>query len=153
MGDTQVNVFIGATTPLTIKQVEGVGTVLVRKDDEPGTALFLANDKPGKAGALAVLARLTAAVEALPDDTHAGQGVLPTEPEMLTPWGGRHAKSDLCDAFKCTPVGAPLGAPVWRTLTFGDLRAGDVVRRGRGRGDGAGVLAGPGAGVLVVPGV
>jgi len=128
MGDTQVNVFIGATTPLTIKQVEGVGTVLVRKDDEPGTALFLANDKPGKAGALTVLARLTAAVEALPDDTHAGQGVLPTEPEMLTPWGGRHAKSDLCDAFKCTPVGAPLGAPVWRTLTFGDLRAGDVIK-------------------------
>ena len=64
MGDTQVNVFIGATTPLTIKQVEGVGTVLVRKDDEPGTALFLANDKPGKAGALTVLARYSARVSA-----------------------------------------------------------------------------------------
>ena len=81
-----------------------------------------------KAEILEKLAEITAAVEALPDDTHAGQGVLPTEPEMLTPWGGRHAKSDLCDAFKCTPVGAPLGAPVWRTLTFGDLRAGDVIK-------------------------
>ena len=138
MGDTQVNVFIGATTPLTIKQVDGVGTVLVRKDDEPGTALFLANDKPGKAGALTVLARLTAAVEALPDDTHAGQGVLtcPTcegsrsvgEPGYtyygIPEPGSFEACPDCMDAH-----GIPTGtAPVWRTLTFGDLRAGDVVK-------------------------
>ena len=143
MGDTQVNVFIGATTPLTIKQVEGVGTVLVRKDDEPGTALFLANDKPGKAGALAVLARLTAAVEALPDDTHAGQGVLPTETlTRFCKYGDTIQKP--CTHAECRPeyVPALLGAldrsiqqaradraaPVWRTLTFGDLRAGDVIK-------------------------
>jgi len=111
MGDTQVNVFIGATTPLTIKQVEGVGTVLVRKDDEPGTALFLANDKPGKAGALTVLARLTAAVEALPDDP---------EPLPLCVCG--HEDCELPAWDRDDP------APVWRTLTFGDLRAGDVIK-------------------------
>jgi len=150
MGDTQVNVFIGATTPLTIKQVEGVGTVLVRKDDEPGTALFLANDKPGKAGALTVLARLTAAVEALPDDTHAGQGVLTTEPECdglcvdssdigVPGYGIAYAhpgcplhdtpgrKCECGTPDRClSPTHDP--APVWRTLTFGDLRAGDVIK-------------------------
>ena len=91
-----------------------------------------------KAGALAQLAEWVAAVEALPDDTHAGQGVLtcPTcegsrsvgEPGYtyygIPDPGSFEACPDCMDAH-----GIPTGtAPVWRTLTFGDLRAGDVVK-------------------------
>lgn len=98
-----------------------------------------------KAAALAVLARLTAAVEALPDDTHAGQGVLPTEPECdglcvdssdigVPGYGIAYAhpgcplhdtpgrKCECGTPDRClSPTHDP--APVWRTLTFGDLRA------------------------------
>lgn len=98
-----------------------------------------------KAAALAVLARLVAAVEALPDDTHAGQGVLPTEPECdglcvdssdigVPGYGIAYAhpgcplhdtpgrKCECGTPDRClSPTHDP--APVWRTLTFGDLRA------------------------------
>ena len=91
-----------------------------------------------KAEIIEKLAEITAAVEALPDDTHAGQGVLtcPTcegsrsvgEPGYtyygIPEPGSFEACPDCMDAH-----GIPTGtAPVWRTLTFGDLRAGDVVK-------------------------
>jgi len=113
-----------------------------------------------KAGALAVLARLTAAVEALPDDPHAGQGVLPTAgfvQPMESPYSTTSSptitapmttESPLCVSadvgsyrsmqILCTKPAEHEGEhengeytwpdPVWRTLTFGDLRAGDVVK-------------------------
>ena len=91
-----------------------------------------------KAEILEKLAEITAAVEALPDDTHAGQGVLtcPTcegsrsvgEPGYtyygIPEPGSFEACPDCMDAH-----GIPTGtAPVWLTLTFGDLRAGDVFK-------------------------
>ena len=96
-----------------------------------------------KAGALAQLAEWVAAVEALPDDTHAGQGVLPTETlTRFCKYGDTIQKP--CTHAECRPEYVPdlLGAldrsiqqaradraaPVWRTLTFGDLRAGDVIK-------------------------
>lgn len=62
-----------------------------------------------KAGALAQLAEWVAAVEALPDD-----------PEPLP----LHAYDEECFLRGCKTD----PAPVWRTLTFGDLRAGDVIK-------------------------
>lgn len=62
------------------------------------------------------LAEITAAVEALPDDTHAGQDPLPMTARELNAFTNEQARQ----AF--------VPAPVWRTLTFGDLRAGDVVK-------------------------
>ena len=96
-----------------------------------------------KAEILEKLAEITAAVEALPDDTHAGQGVLPTETlTRFCKYGDTIQKP--CTHAECRPEYVPdlLGAldrsiqqaradraaPVWRTLTFGDLRAGDVVK-------------------------
>lgn len=103
-----------------------------------------------KAEILEKLAEITAAVEALPDDTHAGQGVLTTEPECdglcvdssdigVPGYGIAYAhpgcplhdtpgrKCECGTPDRClSPTHDP--APVWRTLTFGDLRAGDVVR-------------------------
>lgn len=96
------------------------------------------------------LAEITAAVEALPDDTHAGQGVLTTEPECdglcvdssdigVPGYGIAYAhpgcplhdtpgrKCECGTPDRClSPTHDP--APVWRTLTFGDLRAGDVIK-------------------------
>jgi len=69
-----------------------------------------------KAEILEKLAEITAAVEALPDDTHAGQDPLPMTARELNAFTNEQARH----AF--------VPAPVWRTLTFGDLRAGDVVK-------------------------
>jgi hypothetical protein len=77
-----------------------------------------------KAEILEKLAEITAAVEALPDDTHVGQGVLPTETlTRFCKYGDTIQKP--CTHAECRPGYVP---DVWRTLTFGDLRAGDVVR-------------------------
>lgn len=141
---TQLSIFIDGDTEVTAARTD-TGTVYLDLDKSgPGMlTVFLDNDTKSKAGALAVLARLTAAVEALPDDTHAGQGVLPTETlTRFCKYGDTIQKP--CTHAECRPEYVPdlLGAldrsiqqaradraaPVWRTLTFGDLRAGDVIK-------------------------
>lgn len=79
----------------------------------------------GKREILEKLAEITAAVEALPDD-----------PEPLPLDTAENARRNIekhgiptgtDDPLLLVAGAAPL-APVWRTLTFGDLRAGDVVK-------------------------
>ncbi len=132
MTTTQLSIFIDGGTEVTAARTD-TGTVYLDLDKSgPGMlTVFLDNDTKSKAGALAVLARLTAAVEALPDDTHAGQGVLPEtldsrpglSPQARATLNGPDAPTFSINEDVLIPT-----APVWRTLTFGDLRAGDVVK-------------------------
>ena len=96
-----ISIFIDGDTEVTAARTD-TGTVYLDLDKSgPGMlTVFLGNNGKTKLAALEVLAHLTAAVEALPDDPE-------PLPLMVAAALDPHEAGPYCDAFGCDPMPAP----------------------------------------------